>query len=350
MLKLNCGLSYPEQSFEDEMKKIHLANKFGVEYVSVISVDATRANRFWQAVEEMPNKKFTICSAPIYENVLFSETIEETIKRQTSFGVGAMTIHITPISLLMEAEKNGYIINSRGGEFLREVAVKNSSYENPFYSRFDEMIDFSMKCGVKEFFLGTALRPGACEKLSKWTLEELKIASVFYDRLTARGIPAQIEGFGHVIYDEWSRYKMVVGDRPMSSMGPLLTDCVNGFDEINAIMGYTLAVYNGFNIKTECMLSRKEHIDMPTVEDVEDEIQKWKVAETTVGIVMKNRAALEAESKVIAVKDKQRTQCSGHVNIFGTMNVREDCRMCGVDSEGNDRCPLRRNKIAEQVA
>lgn len=337
MLKLNCGLSYPEQSFEDEVKKIDLALKYGIDYLSVISIDKDRVNKLWAEVKKWSDR-ITVCSAPIYESVLMNEPIEKTIERQASFGVKAMTMHITPISLLKEAEQNGYVINSRGGEFLREMTQKDAGYENPFYEKFDELVKLAQKCGVEEIFLGTALRPGACEKLSAWTLKEMQLATKRYDELTKKSMPCQIEGFGHLPYSEWAEYKNVVGNRRMSAMGPLLTDSVNGFDEINAIIGYTLARNYGFNISTECMLSRKEHIDMPNVEDVEDEIQKWIVAETCVGVVKKDPKALIAEEVVINKKLKQRTQCSAHVNIFGTMNITKTCHLCGAF------CPLLKDK------
>ena len=52
MLKLNCGLSYSEQSAEDELKKIELANKYGIDYVSIISIDEERTKWFWELVSD----------------------------------------------------------------------------------------------------------------------------------------------------------------------------------------------------------------------------------------------------------------------------------------------------------
>lgn len=341
MLKLNCGLSYPEQSFEDEVKKVKLANQYGIDYVSVISIDKDRVNKLWEAISEIP-RRFTLCSAPIYEMVLFDETPEETIKRQASYGVEAMTFHITPMKILIDARDHDYVINSRGGEFLLEKYDADPSYENPFYERFFELVDYAYSCGVKEIFLGTSLRPGACEPLSRWTKDELLLADKFYDTLWEKGFACQLEALGHVPYSQFKEYKEVLGNRMICSMGPLLTDSVNGFDEINAIIGYTLARQYGINITTECMLSRKEHIDMPTVEDVEDEIKKWRVTETCLGVVYEEPKALNDEKQVIDKKLKQRTQCSAHVNIFGAMDIIKTCRVCG------DRCPLLRDKEQQE--
>lgn len=335
MLKLNCGLSYPEQSFEDEIEKIRIAEKYRIDFVSVISVDEDRAISFWEEVAKL-KRSFTLCSAPIYESVMFNEDPKDTIKRHASYGVEAMTFHITPKEMLIEAEKSGFMVNSRGGQFIREMKT-----ENPYYSRIRELVDYAHSLGVKTVFLGTSLRPGACESVNTCTMKELMLAISIYDSFVSddkySGIDFQIECFGHVPVSEFECYR-VLEYRRICTMGPLLTDAVNGYDELNAIIGYTLALQNGFNIATECMLSRSEHIKMPTVEDVEDECQKWRVAELVNGIANRNMNALVEENKVISKKMRQRTQCSAHVNIFGSMDIPEVCNVCG------DKCPLLKDK------
>lgn len=335
MLKLNIGLSYSEQSFIDELKKLELASKYDIEYVSVISVDKSRTKALWDSVQEKVGKNITLCSVPIYESIMFKENIKDTIKRHASYGVKAMTFHITPAYLIREAERNGFIINSRGGQFLREQIEKDDKWENPFFESFSELILYAYECGVHTIFLGTALRPGVCEKTNQFTIDELKIACDFYDKYSGvTNLNYQIEAFGHIPASEFPIYKYILGTRHICAMGPLLTDAVNGYDELNAIIGYTLALKEGFNIQTECMLSRSEHIKMPTVEDVEDECQKWRVTKLVNGLVNDKCEAYKEESLVIVKKEKRRTQCSSHVNIFGPMYVQEICNVCG------DKCPL----------
>ena len=345
MLKLNIGLSYPEQSFEDELKKLALASKYNIDFVSVISIDKERIIPLWEAVKKSEAlKHITLCSAPIYESILLNEDIKDTIKRQASYGVTAMTFHITPVALLKEAEVNGYVINSRGGQFIREKAEEDPNWENPFYKDLSELIRYAYNCGVRQIFFGTSLRPGACEKASKYTLEELRIACEMYDNCNEFPSPCieyEIEAFGHVPVSEFPIYHYILGSRQVCAMGPLLTDAVNGYDELNAIIGYTLALKEGFNITTECMLSRSEHIKMPTVEDVEDECQKWRVARLVNGLANDWWDAYEEEEPVIAKKEKQRTQCSAHINIFGAMDIQETCNVCG------DKCPLLKLKKKE---
>lgn len=336
MLKLNCGLSYPEQSFEDEIKKLEIADKYKINYVSIISIDENRIIPFWEAVSKLSHS-YTLCSAPIYESVMFNEDPKETVKRHTSYGVKAMTFHITPKDLLIEAENNGFIINSRGGQFIKEMKG-----ENPYYEHFSDLALYAYECGVREIFFGTSLRPGACEKASPYTIKELKLACDLYDKYNPTTIlDYQIECFGHVQTSEFPIYKYILGNRRLCPMGPLLTDAVNGYDELNAIIGYTLALKEGFNITTECMLSRSEHIKMPTVADVEDECQKWRVAQLVNGVANDYWIAKEEEIAVIAKKSKQRTQCSAHVNLFGAMNIPTTCNVCG------SHCPLSKDKAIQ---
>lgn len=339
MLKLNVGLSYPEQSFTDELKKLELASKYNIDFVSVISVDKHRIEAFWESVRDNKPKNVRLCSAPIYESILLEEDIKDTIKRQASYGVEAMTFHITPAYLIREAERSRYVINSRGGQFIREMIEKYPHWENPFYSNFSELVLYAYECGVRTIFLGTSLRPGACEKANKYTIDELRIACDFYDKYSESTIlDYQIEAFGHVPVSEFPLYKYVLDNRQICAMGPLLTDAVNGYDELNAVIGYTLALKEGFNIQTECMISRSEHIKMPTVEDVEDECQKWRVAKLVNGVANDWWEAHEEEDPIIAKKEKQRTQCSAHINLFGTMDIQETCNVCG------DKCPLLKEK------
>ena len=59
-------------------------------------------------------------------------------------------------------------------------------------------------------------------------------------------------------------------------MGPLVTDSTNGYDDLNALMGWHLAMDIGLNISTVCIITRSEHIKIPTFEDDLDAITKWK--------------------------------------------------------------------------
>ena len=317
-----------------------LPKKYDIDYVSIISVDKDRVIPFWEAVSKEDLGTVKLCSAPIYESVLLNESIFDTIKRQSSYGVKVMTFHITPSRLLREAEESGFIINSRGGQFFREMIQKDENWENPFYDKMSEVIDFAHKCGVTKIFFGTSLRPGACEKASKLTMDELNIACDMYDKyMDCTSLDYEIEAFGHVPVSEFPIYKEVLGSRPICGMGPLLSDAVNGYDELNAIIGYTIALKEGFNIATECMISRSEHIKMPTVEDVEDECQKWRVAKFLNGIANNYPEARREEEPVLQKKFAQRTQCSAHVNIFGTMDIQETCNVCGT------KCPLISDKL-----
>ena len=343
MLKLNVGISFSGQSFENELEKIRLGLKNNIDYISVISIDKDSIKPFWQKVVELfqayksanQENKTILCSAPLYESVIFNEDPIDTIARHSEYGVDAMTFHITSPELIRKADEISYPINSRGGQFIREWG-KNLYYDNVR----EYIINAVINHNIKKIFLGTSLRPGACDKTAQIVLEELKSACQIYDWASCSFLKAEfeIEAFGHVPSYEWPVYKYVLDDRPLCVMGPLLTDSVNGYDDINSIIGYTLARNYGFKIKTACMISRSEHIKMPSIEDVEDEIKKWKVAEFTNDVVDGKYYAKKIEQEITAKKGNQRSQCSSHVNIFGAMDIQETSDVCG------EHCPLKNEK------
>lgn len=357
MLKLNCGLSYPEQDAQEELKKIELANKYSVDYVSIISIDKERTKWFWELVassynwadsnySDLPKPKFKLCSAPLYESIMFNEDIFDTMKRHFSYGVKAMTFHVTSTALIERAAGSGFIVNSRGGVFTAE-----SSKANPITERWNEIVDFCCDNNI-EIFIGTSLRPGVCENnLSEWTLRDLESAVSYYDsaeiRISAKKpwLKIYLETLGHVKGKNLHEYEDICGPRRICAMGPILTDSTNGFDELNSIIGFTLVrATTNLNLQVECMVSRKEHIDLPNLQDVEDEIQKWKVAElvtdvTLIGKKPIGKDSLEKEKEVLKVKSAQRTQCSAHYNLFGAMDIIPTCRVCG------NKCPLTSEKL-----
>ena len=344
MLKLNVGISIANQTIEDEMAKIRLAKKYGIDYVSVISIYEPMIKKLWEALADEPLDGVRLCSVPLYESCIFREPLLDTMQRHYDYGVRTFTVHITKRELFERARASNFIVNSRGGQFLWDIFEEGR--ENPQLVQWEQILRFIHDHDC-ELMLGTSLRPGAVEKdamtaLKAATIQELYDACHLYDQAAKYGIPTQIECFGHTAYSELSTYRSILEQRPICTMGPLLTDSVNGYDELNAIVGYAYAS-QALNIQTACMLSRKEHISLPSVEDVEDECQKWRVAQQVVGVALgTDQRAAHQEAEVLAVKGRQRKQCSAHVNIFGKIEMPEVCNVCGTDADGNDRCPLRR--------
>jgi len=338
MLKLNVGVSNKDQRLDYEIMKCEIARKYNVDYVSVISVYKDHIKPLWNSIKHWHENNIsdapTLCSVPLYESCIFDEPLMDTFKRHYEYGVRAFTIHVTSRELFERALNAGFIINSRGGQFLWDIFTQGK--ENPILEHLDEIIDFCREHNC-ELMLGTSLRPGTVEKnmtlFKAATIQELYDAKKIWEYIVKKGVICQVECLGHVHYNELETYKSIFGETPLCVMGPLLTDSVNGFDDINAIIGYAYASQK-LNIATICMLSRKEHISLPDIEDVEDECQKWRVAQHVVGLTQHDPLSIYEESKVLKVKANQRTQCSAHVNIFGKINMPEKCNVCG------SMCPL----------
>ena len=89
------------------------------------------------------------------------------------------------------------------------------------------------------------------------------------------------------------------------------------------------------------MLTRSEHIKIPTLDDNLDAIKKFKVYGHLYDITHKTSStndSMNKELSIISKKTLQREQCSAHINIFGEMDIPEHCNICG------DHCPLEMKK------
>ena len=346
-LKINCGISSDNQSanaVEDEIEKAKLAIDNHVDYISNISIYEPLVKTFWNKLSHLDLKSSALCSVPLYESILLDEPILDVVKRHVEeYGVKAFTLHMTSTDLIKRAIADEFTINSRGGMFLVEMLNKSNKHINPNEAEFDKIIQICQENNIK-MYLGTCLRPGKvdfCPKINDLVLEDLKTARSFYDVLAQHGIESEVECMGHIHPSQLSSYKYYFGDRKICSMGPLVTDSTNGYDDLNALMGWHLAMDIGLNISTVCIITRSEHIKIPTFEDDLDAITKWKTYTYLYELTHSTfctSAAQSLEMKCISKMSRQRTQCSAHVNIFGEMDIPEHCNVCG------SHCPLEMKK------
>ena len=338
-LKMNCGISSSEQSknlIKDELEKAECAIDNNVDYLSNISIHIPVIKDFWTELCRLNRKNTCFCSVPLYEACLFEQPIIDVIKRHhEEYGVKTMTFHMTDVKLIKRALDENFRINSRAGYFLS----KSDFQTNPHVSDLEMLIRYCQKNKIN-IHIGTSLRPGkvdASPQINYLTLQELKDTRNFYDMFVNNGIETEIECMGHVSIQQLPQYKYFLNDREICSMGPLITDSVNEYDDLNAMFGYHLAAEQGMNIKTICIITRSEHIRIPDLSDDLDAIKKWQIytylydlTHNTVG----TQTAKNKELTVISKRSRQATQCSCHVNIFGEMNVPKHCNVCG------DCCPL----------
>ena len=347
-LKLNCGISSAQQSpypIETELEKARMAADLGVDFLSCISIYKPLIKELWAGLSKLDIKGVALCGVPFYESEIFGEPLLDVIKRYVEeYGVTILTMHMTEADTVERAMTSGFVINSRGGRFLME-RICSGRKSNPNVDEFDAVSEYCQRNGVS-IHVGTCLRPGRvefCPEINAFTLEDLKTARATYDRLSQMGIYAEIECMGHVHPIQLDSYKYYLGDRRVCSMGPLITDTLNGFDDVNAMAGYHLAMDKKINISTICVITRSEHIKIPTLEDDMDAIRRWQAYSYLYGLSHEtgfSAKAREKELQCISKMSRQRSQCSAHINVFGEMDIPEHCNICG------DRCPLEMKKMS----
>lgn len=342
-IKVNCGISSSNQSVDplyDEVQKAESMIDAGADYLSHISIYEDSIKKVWNELSKIDLKQTILCGVPLYESCLFNEPILDVIKRYYElYHVRCVTLHLTKMSTIKKAIDQNFKINSRGGIFL----VESRKDINPIEGELEKIIDYCLLNKIK-VHIGTALRPGSidiCPEINSLVLEDLKTARSYYDKFVNIGLDCEIECMGHVSFNQLSSYSYYLGSRKICSMGPLVSDAVNGYDEINALFGYHLAMDAGLNIQTCCMLTRSEHIKIPTLDDNLDAIKKFKVYGHLYDITHKTSStndSMNKELSIISKKTLQREQCSAHINIFGEMDIPEHCNICG------DHCPLEMKK------
>ncbi|MEL7640399.1 MAG: phosphomethylpyrimidine synthase ThiC [Solidesulfovibrio sp.] len=263
------------------------------------------------------------------------------IEKQAAQGVDFMTVHCgvtaRAVDLSREEERVTGIV-SRGGAILARWMRRNGR-ENPFYGRFDDILDIARAHNVV-LSLGDGLRPGAgadAGDAAQW--EEVIELGRLARRARARGVQVMIEGPGHVPLNLVGAHiqciKRLTAQAPLYVLGPLTTDCAPGYDHIGAAIGGALA--GTFGADFLCYVTPAEHLTLPCADDVRQGIMASRIAaqaaETARGrerAVSRNRdmsrarKALDWEAMAELAIDpalvRERRRQFGH---------QKECAMCG---------------------
>ena len=152
--------------------------------------------------------------------------------------------------------------------------------ENPFYARFDEILDICQKHDVT-LSLGDACRPGSIADAGDIPqIEELVTLGELTERAWKKNVQVMIEGPGHMplnqIKANMEIEQSVCKGAPFYVLGPLVTDIAPGYDHITAAIGGAIAATYGASFL--CYVTPAEHLRLPTVEDVREGIIASKIA------------------------------------------------------------------------
>ena len=280
----NMGASPVSSGTDDEVEKLHWAERWGADTVMDLStggdLDATR-----QAI--IAASSVPIGTVPIYSMIigkkiedLDAETVLANLEHQARQGVDYFTIHA---GLLREhlpfVEKRLIGIVSRGGALLAKWMIHHD-HQNLMHHIWDDICQVMRRWDVT-FSIGDGLRPGGLADASDDAqLSELASMATLTERAWRHGCQVMIEGPGHVPFDQieynMKLQRQLCHGAPFYVLGPLVTDMFPGYDHITSAIGATSAAYHGAAML--CYVTPKEHLGLPKKDDVKQGCIAYKIA------------------------------------------------------------------------
>ena len=289
-VNVNIGTSTLSADLEAEREKARVAVKYHADTIMDLS-DGGDVRAVRRALlEEAP---ITFGTVPIYQaysdgvsrgNPLditeddFMAAFEDNVRD----GVDYVTIH-SGITLeiarrIAEVRRRGGVV-SKGGTITAAWMLKHGR-ENPYHSRFDEMIEIARRHDVT-FSLGDALRPGSIlDSHDELQVQEMINISRLAKRAHESDVQVMAEGPGHVPLDQVAANvrlaKSLIGDLPYYVLGPLVTDVASGHDHIASAIGAAVSAAEGVDLL--CYLTPSEHLALPDPADVKAGLMAYRIA------------------------------------------------------------------------
>ncbi|MCQ4764239.1 phosphomethylpyrimidine synthase ThiC [Cloacibacillus evryensis] len=287
-INVNLGTSRDMTDLEMEFKKVQSAVEMGAEAIMDLSSfgDTRKFRRHLTG-----NCTAMIGTVPIYDAVVYYNkplaqiTTEEWIdiaRMHAEDGVDFMTIHCgINRDTAHKFKKNKRLTNivSRGGSIIF-AWMEMTGKENPFYERFDELLEICRDYDVT-LSLGDACRPGClADATDASQVEELITLGELTKRAWERDVQVMIEGPGHMPLNQIAANmeieKTLCHGAPFYVLGPIVTDVAPGYDHITSAIGGALAAASGAAFL--CYVTPAEHLRLPDVNDVKEGIVAARIA------------------------------------------------------------------------
>lgn len=287
-INVNLGTSRDCKDLNMELEKVQSAVDMGAEAIMDLSScgDTQKFRRL--LTEKCPAMIGTV---PIYDAVVYYHkpliqiTTDEWIdivKMHAQDGVDFMTIHCgINKETAVKFKRNKRLMNivSRGGSIIF-AWMEMTGNENPFYERFDEILDICKQYDVT-LSLGDACRPGCImDATDAPQIEELITLGELTKRAWEKDVQVMIEGPGHMPLNQIAANmeieKTLCNGAPFYVLGPLVTDIAPGYDHITAAIGGAVAAMNGAAFL--CYVTPAEHLRLPDLDDVKEGIIASKIA------------------------------------------------------------------------
>ena len=232
-----------------------------------------------------------IGTVPIYDAVVYyhkalmkitSDEWIDIVRMHAEDGVDFMTIHCginKETAVKFKRNKRQMNIVSRGGSIIF-AWMEMTGNENPFYERFDEILDICREYDVT-LSLGDACRPGSIfDGTDPAQIEELITLGELTKRAWEKDVQVMIEGPGHMPMNQIAAnmeiQKTLCHGAPFYTLGPLVTDIAPAYDHITSAIGASMIGWYGTAML--CYVTPKEHLALPEKEDVRTGVVTYKIA------------------------------------------------------------------------
>lgn len=285
-LNTNIGNSALSSGIEEEVAKAVWSCYWGGDTLMDLSTgDNIHETREWI----VRNTPVPVGTVPIYQALekvhgsvrdLTWEIYRDTLIEQAQQGVDYFTIHAGALrehAQLLGERLTGCV--SRGGSIMVEWAVMHGC-QSFLYEHFDEICEILAQYDVA-VSLGDGMRPGSIHDANdRSQFLELDVLGEFTERAWSHGVQVLIEGPGHVpmhkIPENMERQRRVCHEAPFYTLGPLTTDIAPGYDHITSAIG--AAIISRLGTAMICYVTPKEHLSLPTLEDVREGVIAYKIA------------------------------------------------------------------------
>ena len=313
-INVNLGVSRDCKDYDIEMQKVMSAVDMGAEAIMDLSSHGNTQPFRQKLTSECPAMIGTV---PVYDSVihyqrdlatLTADDFVEVVRMHAKDGVDFVTLHCGITRKTIEQiRKVGRKMNivSRGGSLVFAWMVMTGN-ENPFYERYDEILDICEEYDVT-VSLGDACRPGClADATDVCQIEELVRLGELTDRACKHNVQVMVEGPGHVPLNQIAAnmqvQQTICKGAPFYVLGPLVTDIAPGYDHITSAIGGAVAAASGAAFL--CYVTPAEHLALPNLDDVKQGIIASKIAAHAADIAKGIPGARDIDDKMADARKK----------------------------------------------
>ncbi len=287
----NIGTSDDYPDMADELRKLQAALAAKTDAVMDLSTGGPISEIRTRIVQQ---SSVPVGSVPIYEAAvralqdkgsiiaMDADDMFDAVEAHCASGIDFITVHCGVTRRALDALKRHPRVTdivSRGGAFLAGWILAHD-LENPLYEQFDRLLEIAHRYDVT-LSLGDGFRPGSlADATDASQVAELTELGSLVPRCREAGVQCMVEGPGHIplhqVEANVRMAKAVCGGAPFYVLGPLVTDVAPGYDHITAAIGGALAGMSGADFL--CFVTPREHLGLPTVQDVHDGVIVTRIA------------------------------------------------------------------------